>query len=266
MPFRQRRAKSPRKALVFKSPVKISARVYGVVRAVNRAGLESRYSSEGMVVDLAPPMCAVLWTSSNNATRAAYGGPLYVLDSVLEDANPSRYNGSGDAFFQPYTGSIAGRFSCTDAGTGVSRFDVSADAWDAGAGAWVSVCDPRAYPPTATMAATIGCPIEQGGRYRLVVTAVDGVGLATTVRSNGVTVDITPPVVSGAIAITPAPVNDTFWVHPRWVAFTLPFAADSETGLLSAFYAVGTSAAAPTAHLGWTNVTALLPASASAWW
>ena len=77
-----------------------------------------------------------------------------------------------------------------------------------------------------TEASTSGCVASNGHTYRLVVTAVDRVGLATTIRSDGVLVDATPPVVDVPVVqhLGPSGIH----AHTQWVAFTLA-AADPES-------------------------------------
>jgi hypothetical protein len=229
--------------------------LFGVVRAVNTLGMEARYRSRGVLLDAAPPVCAVLWDVPTRRQRQLLGfwddgtaSPTFLLDG-LGDTGDATLDYRGDAWATPYAGALAGRgWSCSDAGSGMHHYELGAQVYDKAAVAaaaaaagtatapavWAEAC-PDVDIGNATEGATSGCVIENGGVYRLRLTAIDAVGLRTVVYSDGQLVDYTPPTVS-AVVLDPPPTAGVLGTTSS-VHFTVAV-GDPESGLSQWTYAV----------------------------
>ena len=215
--------------------------VWATARAVNTVGQESRFRSAGVLLDATPPVCAPM---------GALGAPL-VLDGLGDAATSVLDPRTGDATHQSFGGVLYARYNCSDDGSGMDRYELSAELWT-GSG-WLPVCAPAGVG-LETRGATSRCPVEHGGRYRVRVDAYNRVGLRTVLLTDGVTVDTTPPSV-GLLRLHPVPNGGTDRVHTAaaFVVFNLAFVSEPESALESVHVAVGRMGEASV--LPWVDIT-----------
>jgi hypothetical protein len=217
--------------------------VLAIARAVNTLGLEARYRSAPLVLTTRPPVCSVM--GGTGATAA------FVLDG-LGAAGQYALDARGDAAAQGFGGTLYARYACSDAASGIARYELAVDVRVNGS--WVPMCAPVDQGTATVGASASGCDVADGGTYRVRVEAFNGVGLSTVIASDGVSVDTSPPTARGLVMLPGARGSPTVHTARSWLAFNLTGVADTGAGIASVRYSVGRLGDA--AVQPWTDITA----------
>lgn len=97
---------------------------------------------------------------------------------------------------------------------------------------------------TFVLAAPLPTPLTTGVRYYVTVRVVNGAGLSTLASSNGVTVDLTPPVLTALWDLDPAnsttPMPTSVQLATDMASAAL-YATDPESGILEWYYGIGST-------------------------
>ena len=219
--------------------------VFAIARAVNGLGQEVRWRTPGVLLDSTPPVCASFFGTG------AYAVPLLDgLDAPLAGVVELRNRTTTSAIVQSLSGTLYGRWRCSETGAPLDRFEISAEV-ALNATAWESVCVPAVLAPTVTFGATSGCDVLHGFRYRLRVDAINKAGGVTTLRSPGVLIDQTPADIATVDLIPANPRG--FIATTSWVAFNLTSVVDTETAVSSVAYRIVSSS--ELVARDWTHVT-----------
>ena len=182
------------------------------VEGFNGAGLSSVQTSDGVIIDLTPPEL------------------LYIVDGI---------NPPFDESFQSSSDSFQVSWSITDSESSITQIEGAI--YEVEGSRHVQIYPPERIPPSETSWSVSGLLLKLGSRYVASLTVTNGAGLRSVFESDGVTVDLSPPVVEyvsttsdtytnvdGAVS-TVATISNR--VNVRWSGF------DPESGIES--YLVG---------------------------
>ena len=131
---------------------------YVLVRAENEAGLSAILSSDGVLVDMTPPMCSFVHDGVNLGTDAAY---------------------------QVSTSALGVNWNCTDPESGISSIKRTSP----------TANQPVALRLTANNSLVSGYVLTSGQVYTVTLNVDNNAGSRSTFATNGVTVDNTPPMI-----------------------------------------------------------------------
>ncbi len=183
---------------------------YVTVSATNGVGLQSTATSNGVTVDNTPPTVTGI---PNDGTGADIN---YQTSTTTLSANWASVFADAQSGITGYQWAIG----TTSGGTNIQGF--------------TSV-------GTATTATNSSLSLTSGTTYYVTVSATNGVGLQSTATSNGVTVDNTPPTVTGIPNDgTGADINyqtSTTTLSANWASVF----ADAQSGITGYQWAIGTT-------------------------
>ena len=161
--------------------------IHIVVEAFNTAGLSTTASSNGYIIDLTPPLVDYLIDGIDPNNDIAYMSTINSLSAIWSSYDhESNITQTELAVFQVYEGRK-------------TRIYPNPELLD----------DPTIVLPIATTNYTVnGLTLTQGLKYIVAVTFTNGAGLRATYETNGVVIDMVPPIVSMVTVLSDSYVDE----------------------------------------------------------